>query len=273
MTAQQHSGTNALTVVRVEIKEVATALSTPYVHRRCYGVAEDVECLQFPSVPVIQWQTYGNGTFAFGETKRFCCPITAALCRLYAECKSASFPIMLRVIEPEGIVCDHAEFLPPSSDGRGCGMLLHLLVTPLSVSFSNLMVQDIPADPSNWQQWGGHSGYFDDYGFYQRWCHTVYWGAGVWYPINEYNEMGFDESRMFFWPQPWSDGTLSWKIPYGWQRKNSPFMAPAGQIAPPSYSVWTMNPGFLEKTKHSHCIGVSTNGQMYLDGELKNENR
>ena len=49
---------------------------------------------------------------------------------------------------------------------------------------------------TNWQQWGSHSGYFDDYAFYQRWCHTTLWGAGVWHTVNEFNGIEFDESRI-----------------------------------------------------------------------------
>ena len=271
VTGQQISDSNSLTVVSVEIKEVKKAPGNLYVHRRCYGIAEEVECKQSPSAPAVQWRTTGNGTFGLGVAKIFCCPLTAERSQLYAECKSAPLPITLRVIEPESIVCDYAEFMPPKPDGRGCGMLLYLQFLPLSVSFSNLKIQEIPADLNNWQQWGSHSGYFDDYAFYQKWCHTVFWGAGVWLPLNEYNCV-FDESRIGTWPQPWSNGTLSWTIPYAWKLASSPFNAPVGQINPPSYSVWTMSSNFLEKTKHSHTIGVSANGQMYLDGRLRNGN-
>ena len=107
---------------------------------------------------------------------------------------------------------------------------------------------------------------------YQRWCHTTLWGAGVWHAVNEFNGIEFDESRIWTWPQPWSEGTLSWTIPYGWRLAGSTFNAPVGQINPPSYSVWTMSSNFIEKTKHSHTIGVSANGQMYLDGSLRNGN-
>ena len=272
VTGQQISDSNSLTVVRVEIKEVKMAPGNPYVHRRCYGIAEEVECKQFPSAPAVLWRTNGNGTFSLGITKIFCCPLTAERCQLYAECKSAPLPIILRVIEPERIGCDYAEFLPPTSDGKGCGMLLYLQLLPLSVSFSGLEIQEIPADLTNWQQWGSHSGYFDDYAFYQRWCHTTLWGAGVWHAVNEFNGIEFDESRIWTWPQPWSEGTLSWTIPYGWRLAGSTFNAPVGQINPPSYSVWTMSSNFIEKTKHSHTIGVSANGQMYLDGSLRNGN-
>ena len=89
---------------------------------------------------------------------------------------------------------------------------------------------------------------------------------------NEFNGIEFDESRIWTWPQPWSEGTLSWTIPYGWRLAGSTFNAPVGQINPPSYSVWTMSSNFIEKTKHSHTIGVSANGQMYLDGSLRNGN-
>ena len=137
VTGQKISNSASLTVVGVEIKEIRQAPANQYTHRRCYGIAEEVECKQSPSVPAVQWRTTGNGTFGLGQTKRFCCPLTAERSLLYAECKSTQLPIILNVIEPESIVCNYAEFLPPTSDGWGCGMLLYLQLFPLSVSFSN----------------------------------------------------------------------------------------------------------------------------------------
>lgn len=259
-----------LTVVRIELKENVGALENPFIHRHHYGIAEDVKCIHYPSVASIQWRTTGNGSFTFGATNKFSCPLTAETSRLYAEYATACLPFVLNVIEPERIACDYAEFLPPVPD-VGCGMRLHLVVHPFTVSFSNLKIQEIPADLANWQQWGSHSGYFSDYSFYHRWCHTTAWGAGVWYQVDRLNSIGFDTSRIWSWPQPWSTGTLSWTIPYGWKHKDSEATTPAGQINPPSYSVWTMSPNFLEKTKHSHRIGVTSDGQMYFEGNLQNE--
>ena len=45
---------------------------------------------------------------------------------------------------------------------------------------------------------------------------------------------------------------------------------PTGYFAQ-EYSVWTMSSNFLEKTKHSHRVGVSSDGQMYFEGNLHNE--
>ena len=135
-----------------------------------------------------------------------------------------------------------------------------------------ISVQEIPGDLNNWQEWGSHSGYFDSYEFYHRWCHTTNYGAGRWLPISEGNVLGFDASRIWSWPTPWSSGSLSWKIPYGWKRRDNPSNTCSGQISPPSYSVWTMCSNFLEKVKHSHRIGMSLSGATYLDGDLQEGN-
>jgi len=262
-----------LTAVRIEIKENTTAIANPFVHRRLYGIGEDVKCIQHPSAVSVQWRTAGGGSFSDGDAKLFSCPLTAETSRIYAEYASATLPIALNVIEPERIACDYAEFLPPSSNEMGCGMYLYLVVHPFTVSFSNLKIEEIPADLANWQQWSSHSGYFDDYSFYHRWCHTIAWGAGIWHQVDSLNSIGFDTSRIWTWPQPWSTGTLSWTIPYGWKHKDSGATTPVGQINPPSYSVWTMSSSFLEKTKHSHRIGVTSDGQMYFEGNLQNGNQ
>ena len=192
-------------------------------------------------------------------------------CIMY-ECLGVTLPIPLSIIEPESILCDYAEFLPPAPGKPGCGMLLRLLVTPFVVSFHNLEIQEVPADLNNWQQWGSHSGYFADYAYYQYWCHTTHWGAGVWRGVDEFNSLDFDESRIGSWPQPWSTGYLSWKIPYGWRHKRSMTQACVGQIKPPSYSVWTMSTNLLEKTKHGYRVGISSSGQMFFEGALQNGN-
>ena len=157
--------------------------------------------------------------------------------------------------------------------GNGCGMLLRLLVVPFTVSFRNLKIQEVPADLGNWQQWGSHDGYFSDYAFYQYWCHSTFWGAGVWRSVDEFCSLGFDESRMLNWPQPWSEGHLSWKIPYGWKHKDSTSSVCVGQIEPPTYSTWTMRTNFIEKVKHDRRIGVSLSGQMFFEGVLQNGNQ
>ena len=183
-----------------------------------------------------------------------------------------SLPIFLQVIEPDGIACDHVTFLPATNEIEGCGMQLKLVVLPCTVSFTGLKMQEVPADLNNWQQWGSHSGYFASYEFYHRWCHTTSYGAGNWLNVSAGNVLGLDVSRIWSWPTPWASGVLSWKIPYGWKHKENPSNTCEGQISPPSYSIWTMNTNFLEKTKHSHRVGLSLSGQTYLDGNLQEGN-
>ena len=272
-TGASFSSSNRLTVVKVEIKEKVIAIGNPSVHRHRYGIGEEVQCLQKPAIPSVLWGTTGNGSFSSGSETLFLCPMRAEEFQLLARCSDTFLPIPISVIEPEAIVCDYAEFLPPVAGGNGCGMLLRLLVVPFTVSFRNLKIQEVPADLGNWQQWGSHDGYFSDYAFYQYWCHSTFWGAGVWRSVDEFCSLGFDESRMLNWPQPWSEGHLSWKIPYGWKHKDSTSSVCVGQIAPPSYSTWTMNTNFIEKAKHDRRIGVSLSGQMFFEGVLQNENQ
>ena len=270
----QHPALSAtLTVVKIEVKQAVEAPASSYANRRRYGIAEDVLCIQHPDAPVLQWRTSGNGVFSNGATRVLSCPLLSESSMLYAEYQSASLFVMLDIVEPDGIVCNYAEFLPPSPANTGCGMLLKLMVSPFDVSFSNLKMQEVPADPNNGAQWGTHTGYFDNYAYAHRWYHTVMWGAGIWNEVDEDNVLGWDESRIWTWEQPWSNGVLTWRIPYGWKRKDSQSAVPVGQIQPSSYSTWTMNASFLEKSKHSHRIGVSADGRLYFEGVQINENQ
>ena len=272
LTGESLEGSAVLTIVNVSITEKLEAIGNPSAHRHLYGIGEDVSLAQVPATPAIQWGTTGNGSFSYNAGKMFCCPLAAEESELLAQSLGVTLPIPLSIIEPESILCDYAEFLPPAPGKPGCGMLLRLLVTPFVVSFHNLEIQEVPADLNNWQQWGSHSGYFADYAYYQYWCHTTHWGAGVWRGVDEFNSLDFDESRIGSWPQPWSTGYLSWKIPYGWRHKRSMTQACVGQIKPPSYSVWTMSTNLLEKTKHGYRVGISSSGQMFFEGALQNGN-
>ena len=55
-----------------------------------------------------------------------------------------------------------------------------------------------------------------------------------------------------------------------WRRKSSISDTPAGMIAPPSFSVWTMGVDFMQQTKHAHSIQQTSAGQFPLDGVLQN---
>lgn len=258
-----------LTVFKVELRETEPALAAPFINRHTYGIAEKVRCIQLPSLPVLQWSAT-DGTFSFcNDDILYECPILQSSSGISAEKPGVTFHIPLQTIEPDEISCDHATFLPATNDIEGCGMLLKLVVLPCSVSFTGIKMQEIPANLANWQEWGSHSGYFDSYTFYHRWCHTVEYGAGRWMTISQGNVMGLDVSRMWYWPTPWSNGVLSWNIPYGWKHKDSVSDTCVGQISPPSYSVWSMGTNFLEKAKHTHRIGLSLSGQTFFDGNLQ----
>ena len=271
--ARDNCNGSKMTVFRVAVEEVEPAIACPYPNRHTYGIAEKVRLMQYPATPAIQWDSSSLGSFSsIDGSMCYDCPITQTDVEMMAGNSGVSLPIFLQVIEPDGIACDHVTFLPATNEIEGCGMQLKLVVLPCTVSFTGLKMQEVPADLNNWQQWGSHSGYFASYEFYHRWCHTTSYGAGKWLNVSAGNVLGLDVSRIWSWPTPWASGVLSWKIPYGWKHKENPSNTCVGQISPPSYSIWTMNTNFLEKTKHSHRVGLSLSGQTYLDGNLQEGN-
>ena len=271
-TGLQIPSSNLITVVRVELTEVAEALLAPYIHRRTYGIGEKIKCSHEPSSTIVKWVTTGTGDFVDDNGKMFKCGMDGGQCEIAVSYSDVSLWFPISVLTPQAIVCDYVEFIPPTAQDADCGMLLHLSVSPFTVSFSGLKIEEIPGKLENWSQWGSHSGYFADMAYYFYWCHTTQWGAGVWMSITESNAIGMDRSMIRNWIPPWSAGTLSWTIPYGWKQCESDSNESVGQISPPSYSVWTMTSNMIEKTKHGHKVSITSSGNMYLDGVQQNEN-
>jgi hypothetical protein len=148
-------------------------------------------------------------------------------------------------------------------------MALALYVFPYDVSFEGLKMQEVAA-PSNATspEWGVHEGYFSDWAFQGHWYHYAIWGAGVWKNVRPGNKFGEqDESRMFIWPEPWSAGRMSWKIPIAWKSKHSSAAAEGGRMFETYQSEWTMILNSVIKTKHQQELTLTENGLIFLNGE------
>ena len=253
-----------LTAVKVWVKATYLALLNPCENRHTYGVGEIVECRHSPQSLSVSWTALGNGTISNSVPKRLICPLLQDAAGIRADYNGASLPIPLNVMEPTGIECTNAAFLP-AAGGLGIGMRLDLIVTPLTVSFEGLAMQEVPSNV------GTHTGYFDDMAFADRWSHTTLWGAGVWCNISQGNIFCRDTSRMLEWPQPWASGQLVWAIPIGWNRKGT-VSGSCIKLIPASYqSVWTMTNGNLIKRKHGHYIELTSDGRTYFDGDDPSE--
>ena len=261
------------TAVEIKLHPMTEIGNCPNRHN--IGVCEIVECLHAPKAAPIVWDSPGEGNGIVFEDKGkivFSAPITGPSAFLTASVGEASYSPELTVQEPVELMCSNivkvtTNSVTPGYAG-GVGMKLQLYVLPLSVSFENIVVEEVPCEI------GSHSGYFTNSAFSAFWSHTYANGAGRWRNIDLGNRYGSDKSTTGNWPPQWDSGVMSWNIPIGWNYLDTTTGEPPVKNFPIQYySVWTMSPdGTVTKSKHGHIISKSTNGVIRLDGVMVNGN-
>jgi hypothetical protein len=268
VTAQQLSTGDNLTVVKVELRPEKRAPENPCVNRHVYGVDESVNCLQQPSSPQVQWVSTADGVVSNSFPMCYICPIHAEQGGLSARVGTALLPLQINVIEPSEVVCTAYGFLP-ADILTGIGLALELKLKPFNVSFEGLRFQEVAAPPAATSPtWGIHEGYFNDISYQMRWYHYSNWGAGSWRTVLTGNQIGgYDQSRMFTWPQPWSAGRMTWVIPMVWKSKYTSGNSPDGQLFTHYISEWVMTGDYIIKTKHQQELTLSESGLIFLNGE------
>ena len=262
-TGRTFASRAALTVVRLEIRQVLTPPGGGRPNRHTYGIGEKVLFIQSPSHPALTLHVSGDGVANGSNPAAYVCPLRAEENKVSVLVGSAVYAPLLSVIEPVGIECKDAACLEADLMS-GPGMLLELHLLPYEVSFSGLAFEEVPSAR------GFHTGYFGDVAYSDRWSHTVQWGAGRWLDVKADNLMGMDESRMFNWPKPWSSGILEWDIPIGWNVAGTKSGKCAEERDLGANATWTMTADSLEKMKHGQILELTSDGRVYLNGELRN---
>jgi hypothetical protein len=223
-----------LTVVRILLTPEIDPPMEATSGRHTYGVCEFVRRFQYPSAPAVAWNPVGGGSNAVSKTGHSCYrfPLNACKNSLRVEAGDAFYVPRLSCIEPSGIVVREVELctygLPPGKAG-GIGLLQAFYVTPFTVSFSEIAVEEVPCDQ------GSVDGYFR-YAFSSNlWTHTRDAGAGKWYNVRTSNQVGEysnsrDEAAIDRELDPitpdgtmtndysfcWMDGLMVWQVPFGW---------------------------------------------------------
>ena len=223
-----------LTAVRILFVPVVHPPKEGTIGRHKYGVCELVEHHQFPSAPAVTWNPVGGGSNTVNSSGQPCFSFPLYGCEnpLRVELGSVSYVPRLSCIEPSGIVSGKVELctygLPPGKAG-GIGLLQEFYVTPFTVSFSRIAIEEVPCDR------GTVEGYFL-YGVpSNRWTHTRAAGAGRWHNVSVHNRVGEDHDVLdeaclggeLFPITPdgtltndysygWMDGTMVWQVPFGW---------------------------------------------------------
>ena len=223
-----------LTSVRILLKPDVDPPEEGSIGRHEYGVCELVEHNQYPTVPAVTWNPVGGGSNTVNRSGRPCFQFPLYACKnpLRVELNNVSYVPRLTCIEPDGIKAGKVELctygLPPGKAG-GIGLLQEYYVTPFTVSFSRISIEEVPCDQ------GTVEGYFLYGAPSNRWSHTRAAGAGRWYDVDIHNRVGgnrdiLDEATLggeLFPVTPdgtltndysfgWMDGTMVWQVPFGW---------------------------------------------------------
>ena len=270
-TGLDTSGAANATVVEIKLHPKIAVGNRPYRH--AIGVCEAIDCLHEPSSFPIDWESTGDGIIIEenGETV-FVAPVKGNSAQIVARKGNVMLPSDMTIAEPEGLLCSNVvtviiSAVPQGATG-GVGMNLHLYVLPLTVSFANIAVEEVPCLT------GTHFGYFTNSIFSGRWSHTYDMGAGRWRNVGSGNYYGPDASTSGDWPSPWSWGLMTWDIPIGWTYANPDEGDPQEKNFPVQYlSTWTLEAdGTISKSKHGHTVSRTTNDIIRLDGVIINGN-
>ena len=232
--AQSLAADDRLTAVRILLKPVVHPPKDGTLGRHEYGVCELVEHHQFPAAPVVTWNPVGGGSNTVSNSGQPCFQFPLDGCEnpLRVELGDVSYVPRLDCIEPSGIVSGKVELctygLPPGKAG-GIGLWQEFRVTPLTVSFSRIAVEEVPCDQ------GTHEGYFTYGVVTSRWTHTREAGAGKWFNVDIHNRVGGDDDvhdeaclgeellpmtaegiLTNDYSVGWIDGSMVWQVPFGW---------------------------------------------------------
>lgn len=131
----------------------------------------------------------------------------------------------LSIIEPQSVRAELLNGLSRASvvtfsagagQAGGIGMLLRLFVRPMSVSFSRIMIEEVP------QLTYLASGYFENPYFNGAFAHTTIAGAGNWLNVEPDNSFGTDTAAY--------NDTIPWLTPQGRVTTNFTYAWTSGYV-------------------------------------------
>ena len=253
-----------LTVVRIRLLPYVDPPQDATSGRHRYGVCEYVKQFQFPSEPAVTWNPVGGGSNLVLETGQPCYHFPLQACRnpLRVDLGDVSYVPLLRCIEPTGIVVRAVElctFGLPAGKAGGIGLLQAFYVTPFTVSFSRIAVEEVPCDQ------GSAEGYFRYATTSNLWSHTRYAGAGQWYDVSSSNKMDEEPdskdmaaitNELFAitsdgtltndYSFGWMGGITTWQIPFGWNARGT-----RGEIEPVGTFGGTIQEFYIDRWGHT----------------------
>ena len=208
------------------------------------------------------------------------CPLYGCVNPLQAELQGVTYTPRVEVVEPQGMSSRATRFLTYGAqlgEAGGIGMKLHLYVTPLDVSFSEIAVEEVPSLLYEAE------GYFNNPFFNGAFAHTRIAGAGIWHDVSvenrfaKFDEAGYTNNIPWLTPEglvtnnpayAWTDGVVNINNPFGWNCKGTTgYAAPHKNFAIDVKDKIQLNRyGKVGVFKLDNHVIRSTNGVITLHG-------
>ena len=215
-TADTIESEDEMTAVRVEV--VAEADWPENKNRHVFGPAEIAIIKQSPSEPKVyfaQLLPNGGGVMANGNEWQYTAPTpsSAMIYRINGFCDGGGvFSMYMKTLTPTGYSVFEIRTNCFSSAGQSGGflMVMKMRLNPLTVSFENLELIEIPRVATN------AVGYYAQESKTHLLDHGRH-GAGNWVEVAISN-LCFDTVQMGINDPPWlSGGSFTWPIPNAWR--------------------------------------------------------
>ena len=269
-----------LTVVQLEFEPVTTLGS---VNRHFVGIREESIIRWTPGTMKMSFTPPDDGYLStHSGYALYQAPLERSESGISIRCNDTSFILDVSVVEPaEVIACGRPiqnTFGLGHNVAGGIGMGLELYVMPTNVAFSGIAVQEVPTD------YRDPRGYFANPYFGNVWSHTVERHAGEWHNIavsNFFMADNADMGEMLPRMKPdgtitddlrygWMNGTMNWKIPVGWNERNSA----KGETVVKSFQTYWQQfainaQGTLRIAKLGNWIQRGTNNIVQVNGGVR----
>ena len=289
-TGNVESNDVELTSIRVEIRSTIDPPDASYAsqNRHRYGVCEQVDLMQYPSAPRVTWNPCGGGSNLTREVStRYFCPLYGCDNPVKVEYGGATYIPRLSIIEPQSVQAKLLNGLSRASvvtfsagagQAGGIGMRLRLFVRPMSVSFTQIKIEEVP------QLAYRASGYFENPYFSGGFAHTTVAGAGNWLNVELDNSFADDTAAYndtIPWLTPngrvtadpacaWTGGYVYIDNPFGWSHEYvQPGDRPYREFAMDTEDEIMLEPnGMVGVRKLVNQITRMTNNVIRLNGVL-----
>ncbi len=269
---------SSMTVLKVELREYASAPTGVCLNRHTYGVGEWVQLLNYPNLSGGEspWSDDLNAVNGWLLT----CPLTNDLpVGLKISAFGTEYRPLFKVMEPNGIRVANEGYekmvREPTQPG-GIVLTFDIYVLPNNVNFDNIRMAEIP-----WLQGGTVEGYYALPEQAEHRYHGTKQGAGRWHAIVSTNNNFWSQDRAGQIPinTGWIAGSKTWDIPIGWKGAldlGETAVKIIGQSNTFQQNFELESNGSLRIEKHGHWVKRTLGGNpdapqghVYLDGSIK----